>query len=166
MHCVYLALWTCKVLCGSYLCAIYKFSFIHSFRKIFAWALFYDLSLLQLPIIHTHTMFNNTGKMKNSLVIVAGLANKQTNNKKQQQNQSWLPVLWKKVKIHKWLKKKRKTKQLISIRQTKMCTFSEREMTLLSRNEQTHTAQTNDERNVTYLEILLPPPPSQIPHRE
>ena len=72
-------------------------------------------------------------------------------------------MLWKKVKIHKWLKKKRKTKQLISIRQTKMCTFSEREMTLLSRNEQTHTAQTNDERNVTYLEILLPPPPPKSP---
>ena len=31
MHCVYLALWTRKVLCGSFLCAIYKFSFIHSF---------------------------------------------------------------------------------------------------------------------------------------
>ena len=30
MHWVYLALWTCKVLCGSFLCAIYKFSFIHS----------------------------------------------------------------------------------------------------------------------------------------
>ena len=28
-HCVYLALWTRKVLCGSFLCAIYKFSFIH-----------------------------------------------------------------------------------------------------------------------------------------
>ena len=26
-----LVLWTCKVLCGSFLCAIYKFSFIHSF---------------------------------------------------------------------------------------------------------------------------------------
>ena len=32
MHCVYLALWTRKVLCGSFLCAIYKFSFIHSFK--------------------------------------------------------------------------------------------------------------------------------------
>ena len=31
MHCVYLALWTRKVLCGRFLCAIYKFSFIHSF---------------------------------------------------------------------------------------------------------------------------------------
>ena len=31
MHRVYLALWTRKVLCGSFLCAIYKFSFIHSF---------------------------------------------------------------------------------------------------------------------------------------
>ena len=31
MHCVYLALSTRKVLCGSILCAIYKFSFIHSF---------------------------------------------------------------------------------------------------------------------------------------
>ena len=30
MHCVYLALWTSKVLCGSFLYAIYKFSFIHS----------------------------------------------------------------------------------------------------------------------------------------
>ena len=29
MHCVYLALWTRKVLCGSFVCAIYKFSFIH-----------------------------------------------------------------------------------------------------------------------------------------
>ena len=28
---VYLALWTREVLCGSFLCAIYKFSFIHSF---------------------------------------------------------------------------------------------------------------------------------------
>ena len=32
MHCVYLALWTLKVLRGSFLCATYKFSFIHSFR--------------------------------------------------------------------------------------------------------------------------------------
>ena len=31
MHCVYLALWTCKVLCGSFLCTVYKFSLIHSF---------------------------------------------------------------------------------------------------------------------------------------
>ena len=31
MHCVYLVRWTRKVLCGSFLCAIYKFSFIHSF---------------------------------------------------------------------------------------------------------------------------------------
>ena len=30
MHCVYLALWTHKVLCGSCLCSIYAFSFIHS----------------------------------------------------------------------------------------------------------------------------------------
>ena len=30
MHCVYLALWTHKVLCGSCLCSIYTFSFIHS----------------------------------------------------------------------------------------------------------------------------------------
>ena len=34
MHCVYLALWTCKVLCGSFLCAIYKFSFIHSYAAV------------------------------------------------------------------------------------------------------------------------------------
>ena len=33
MHCVYLALWTRKVLCGSFLCAIYKFSFIHSYSS-------------------------------------------------------------------------------------------------------------------------------------
>ena len=33
MHCVYLALWTRKVLCGRFLCAIYKFSFIHSFSN-------------------------------------------------------------------------------------------------------------------------------------
>ena len=64
----------------------------------------------------------------------------------------------KKVKVHKLVKNKRKKKQFISIRQTKMCTFSERERTLLSRNEQTHNVQTNDVRNVTYLEILLPPP--------
>ena len=30
MHGVYLVLWTRKVLCGSFLCIIYKFSFIHS----------------------------------------------------------------------------------------------------------------------------------------
>ena len=35
MHCVYLALWTRKVLCGSFLCAIYKFSFIHHIRVVF-----------------------------------------------------------------------------------------------------------------------------------
>ena len=29
MHCMYLAPWTRKVLCGSFLCAIYKFSFIY-----------------------------------------------------------------------------------------------------------------------------------------
>ena len=33
MHCVHLALWTRKVLCGSFLCAIYKFSFIHSYNR-------------------------------------------------------------------------------------------------------------------------------------
>ena len=41
MHCVYLALWTRKVLCGSFLCAIYKFSFIHSsiiaVQKVCVW---------------------------------------------------------------------------------------------------------------------------------
>ena len=36
MHCVYLALCTRKVLCGSFLCAIYKFSFIRSFIYIIA----------------------------------------------------------------------------------------------------------------------------------
>ena len=37
MHCVYLALWTRKVLCGSFfLCAIYKFSFIHSLCTIYS----------------------------------------------------------------------------------------------------------------------------------
>ena len=35
MHCVYLALWTCKVLCGRFLCAIFKFSPIHSFIHSF-----------------------------------------------------------------------------------------------------------------------------------
>ena len=30
VHCEYLALWTRKVLCGSFECAIYKLSFIHS----------------------------------------------------------------------------------------------------------------------------------------
>ena len=30
MHCVYLVLWTCTILCESFLCAIYKFLFIHS----------------------------------------------------------------------------------------------------------------------------------------
>ena len=39
-----LALWTRKVLCGSFLCAIYKFSFIHSF-------LFYFLLLLLLLVL-------------------------------------------------------------------------------------------------------------------
>ena len=33
MHCVYLALWTRKVLCGRFLCAIDKFSFIHSCKQ-------------------------------------------------------------------------------------------------------------------------------------
>ena len=36
VHCVYQVLWTCKVLCGSCLCAIYKFSFIHSLNHALA----------------------------------------------------------------------------------------------------------------------------------
>ena len=47
MHCAYLALWTCKVLCGSFLCAIYKFSFIHSF--ILPSSLVHQVTMQLLP---------------------------------------------------------------------------------------------------------------------
>ena len=43
MHCVYLALWTCKVLCGRFLCAIFKFSPIHSFIHSFIHLFIYSL---------------------------------------------------------------------------------------------------------------------------
>ena len=52
MHCVYLALWTSKVLFGSFVCAIYQFSFIQTYFLTFL-DYYWALKLLNHLTCHT-----------------------------------------------------------------------------------------------------------------
>ena len=58
MHCVYLALWTRKVLCGSFLCTIYKFSFIHLLLLFIAFIQRYSLLSSRLTALMLETILN------------------------------------------------------------------------------------------------------------
>ena len=65
MHCVYLALWTCKVLCGSFLCAIYYIYYNNNFSCIHVRHMLPDFQAFK-NCIHVHLYH----KMLNLIIIL------------------------------------------------------------------------------------------------